>query len=96
MNLPVAQKLGTQKVGWKMLRLWNSTVMNEESFSDKVRQVCLGHTSLIVTNDSYTYVRASVSRRAGEALDDRLEKARKKNSSESVCTDVGTPKEVCV
>ena len=50
MNLPVAQKLGTQKVGWKMLRLLNSTVMNEESFSDKVR---LGHTSSIVTNDIY-------------------------------------------
>jgi integrase len=93
---PVARKLGIQKVGWQMLRRWNSTVMNEESFSDKVRQVRLGHASPMVTNDHYTYVRDSVSRRAGEAIDDRLEEARKKNSPESVGTNVGTPEEVCV
>jgi hypothetical protein len=52
---------------------WNSTVMNEEGFSDKVRQVRAGHASPIVTNEHYAYVRDSVSRRAGEAIDDRLE-----------------------
>jgi len=92
---PTARKLGIPKVGWKMLRLWNSTVMNEEHFSDKVRQTRLGHASPMVTNEHYTVVRDSVSRRAAEAIDRRLEEPLK-NSSKNVGTNVGTAEEVGV
>jgi len=88
---PTARKLGIPEVGWKMLRRWNSTVMNEEHFSDRVRQTRLGHASPIVTNEHYTVVRDSVSRRAAEAIDRRLEESRKNSSK-----NVGTPEAVGV
>ena len=74
---PVAKKLGIKKVGWHMLRHWNCTTMDETGFSSKVRQERLGHASA-TTNEGYTHVRDTVSRKAAEAIDRRLEAKQKK------------------
>jgi hypothetical protein len=52
-------------------------------------------TSPIATNEHYTIVRDSASRRAAEIIDRRLEEARK-NPSKNVGTTVGTPEVVDV
>ena len=75
---PVAQKLGIEKIGWHMLRHWNCTTMDETGFSSKVRQERLGHASA-TTNEGYTHVRDTVSRKAAEAIDRRLEKSRRRS-----------------
>jgi integrase len=95
---PVAKKLGIEKVGWHMLRHWNSTTMDETGFSSKVRQERLGHASATTTNEYYTHVRDTVSRKAAEAIDRRLEKSRRRSQfgkkkqllREIVGTNVGT------
>jgi integrase len=95
---PVARKLGIKKVGWHMLRHWNSTTMDEEGFSSKVRQERLGHASTTVTDKHYTHVRDTVSRKAAEAIDRRLQATRRRSRfgkkkqllREIVGTNVGT------
>ena len=57
---------------------WNSTTMDETGFSSKVRQERLGHASAAITNEYYTHVRDTVSRKAAEAIDRRLETKQKK------------------
>ncbi len=47
---PIAERLGIPEVGWQ-LRHWNTTAMDEEGFSTKVRQTRVGHASPIVTNE---------------------------------------------
>ncbi|MFB3924318.1 MAG: tyrosine-type recombinase/integrase [Terriglobia bacterium] len=87
---PTAAKLGIKRIGWHMLRKWNNTTLDEEGFSIKVRQERLGHASASVNLEHYTFVRDSASRRAAEAIDRRLEEARKKLQSANVGTNVGT------
>jgi len=88
---PAGRGLGIRKVGWQMLRHWNSTTLDEEHFSTKVRQHRLGHASPITTEVHYTHVRDSISRQAARAIDRRLQTSRKRvNLWKIVGTNVAT------
>jgi integrase len=78
---PVAKKLGIEKVGWHMLRHWNSTTMDEAGFSSKVRQERLGHASATTTNEYYTHVRNTFSRKAARGYRSQIGSQQKKDES---------------
>ena len=47
-NSPIAAKLGIKNLGSHMLRHWNSTTLDEDGFSTKVRQGRLGRPTAIL------------------------------------------------